>query len=222
MWGCAAPTARWRCATGCGRCCRSCSRSPPIHPASTPRTPGSRRPDAFGDWASWAEYVEFLKRTNSIVEHTQLWWSVRPHHSYGTVELRICDAQTTAEDSTALAGLIAACIAQAAIDHDDGVRVENPPARLLEENLWRAIRYGLDGRMIDLARGVEIPARAAVEGLWSWTEPAREAARIEVAPEGPTGAQRQRAALLDGGSLREVYADVVRETMTTYAQEVPA
>lgn len=88
--------------------------------------------------------------------------------------------------------------------------------------MWRAIRYGMDGRMIDLDRGSEIPARAAIEGLWSWTAPAREQARIEPALDGPTGAQRQRAALLDGRDLREVYADSVRETMTTYAQEVPA
>ena len=88
--------------------------------------------------------------------------------------------------------------------------------------MWRAIRYGMDGHMIDLARGIEIPARAAIEALWSWTAPARAEARIDVALEGPTGAQRQRAALQDGGDLREVYADTVRETMTTYAQEVPA
>jgi len=57
-------------------------------------------PDAFGDWRTYAEFVELLVRTRSIVEHTQLWWSVRPHHAYGTVEVRICDAQSDAEDST--------------------------------------------------------------------------------------------------------------------------
>lgn len=88
--------------------------------------------------------------------------------------------------------------------------------------MWRAIRHGMDGSMIDLERRSEIPARAAIEALWQWTAPAREEARIEPALDGPTGAQRQRAALLDGGDLREVYADSVRETMTTYAQEVPA
>ena len=94
--------------------------------------------------------------TNSIVEHTQLWWSVRPHHAFGTVEFRICDAQTRAEDSTALAGLITACIAQAALDYDDGALPEPVAGRYIEENMWRAIRYGLDGRMIDFerARGV--------------------------------------------------------------------
>ena len=93
---------------------------------------------------------------NSIVEHTQLWWSVRPHHDFGTVEFRICDAQTRAEDSTALAGLIAACIAQAALDYDEGALPEPVPGRYIEENMWRAIRYGMEGRMIDFEprRGV--------------------------------------------------------------------
>ena len=67
--------------------------------------------------------------TNSIVEHTQLWWSVRPHHAYGTVEVRICDAQSSAEESTALAGLIVACVAQAALDYDEGVPLDAAAGR---------------------------------------------------------------------------------------------
>ena len=179
-------------------------------------------PDAFGDWRTFRDYLELLIATRSIVEYTQVWWAVRPHASFGTVEVRICDAQVTAAESEGLASLIVACVGQALRDIDEGVPFEHPPHRLLEENMWRAIRYGLDGDMIDLARGVEIPARAAIEGLWSWTAPARAEARIDVALEGQTGAQRQRAALLDSGDLRGVYADTVRETMTTYAQEVPA
>src|SRR3954467_2895294 len=97
-------------------------------------------PDPFGSFRAYADYVEFLVKTGSIVEPTQLWWSVRPHHAFGTVEVRICDAQTRAEESTALAGLIAACVAQAAIDHDDGVPFEDPVRRMVEENFWRAIR----------------------------------------------------------------------------------
>jgi len=179
-------------------------------------------PDAFGDWRTFREYLELLIATRSIVEYTQVWWSVRPHASFGTVEVRICDAQVTAAESEGLAALIVACVGQALRDIDEGVPFVHPPQRLLEENMWRAIRYGLDGDMIDIARGVEMPARAAIEELWAWTAPARQAARIDVALEGQTGAQRQRAALTDGADLREVYADIVRETMTTYAQEVPA
>ena len=179
-------------------------------------------PDAFGGWRAFRKYLELLIATNSIVEYTQVWWSIRPHASFGTVEVRICDAQITAAESEGLASLVVACVAQALRDVDDGVPFEDPPHRLIEENVWRAIRYGLDGRMIDLGRGVEVPARAAVEELWAWSAPVRAEARIDVALEGPTGAQRQRAALLEGADLREVYADTVRETMTTYAQEVPA
>jgi carboxylate-amine ligase len=179
-------------------------------------------PDAFGNWRSFRDYLELLIATGSIVEYTQVWWSIRPHASFGTVEVRICDAQITAGESEGLAALIVACVGQALRDIDEGVPFEHAPHRLIEENVWRAIRYGMEGRMIDLQRGTEIPTRTAVEALWSWTAPVREQARIEPALDGPTGAQRQRAALLESGDLREVYAEAVRETMTTYAQEVPA
>ena len=130
-------------------------------------------PDPFGDWQTYGDFVDMLVRTNSIVEHTQLWWSVRPHHAYGTVEVRICDAQSDAAASTALAGLIVACVAQAALDHDAGVPFEDPPPRLVEENFWRAIRHGLDGRMLDLERVKEYPSAAIGERLLAWTAPAR-------------------------------------------------
>ncbi len=179
-------------------------------------------PDAFGGWRAFRDYLELLIATGSIVEYTQVWFSIRPHASFGTIEVRICDAQITAAESEGLASLVVACVSQAMRDVDARVPFEDPPHRLIEENMWRAIRYGMDGRMIDLRSGTEVPARAALDALWAWTAPAREAARIDVALDGATGAQRQRAALLEGGDLREVYADSVRETMTTYAQEVPA
>ena len=179
-------------------------------------------PDAFGGWPAFREYLDLLISTNSVVEYTQMCWSIRPHASFGTIEVRICDAQITAAESEELAGLIVGCVGQALRDIDDGVPFEDPAARLVEENMWRAIRYGMDGRMIDLGRGVEIETREALDELLAWTAPVRAEARIEAAFDGPSGAQRQRAALADGADLREVYALTVRETMTTYAQEVPA
>ena len=180
-------------------------------------------PDAFGSWDAYARYVELLVRTNSIVEHTQLWWSVRPHHRFGTVEVRICDAQTSAEDSTALAGLLVACVAQAALDHDDAVAPEPPPGRLIEENMWRAIRYGLEGKLVDLERGEEFPAAATVDRLLAWTAPARAALGIDAELPEENGAQRQRRALEEGASIEDVFAAEVAETQRTYAaQEVKA
>jgi carboxylate-amine ligase len=177
-------------------------------------------PDAFGSWRAYADYVDFLVRTNSIEEQTQIWWSVRPHHAYGTVELRICDAQTSAAGSTALAELIAACVAQAALDQDEGVPFDDPPHRLLEENLWRAIRYGLDGKLIDLGRAEEFPAAALADRLLAWTAPARAAmGGVEPQLAEENGAQRQRRALAAGASIDEVYAAEVAETQRTYAAE---
>jgi glutamate---cysteine ligase / carboxylate-amine ligase len=176
-------------------------------------------PDPFGGWEGYADYVDFLQQTRSIVEQTQIWWSVRPHHAYGTVELRICDAQSSAAESTALEALIAACIAQAAIDVADGVPFSDPPLRFIEENFWRAIRYGLDGRLIDLDRREEFPAAQVAERLLAWTAPARAELGVEPALPEENGAQRQRGALARGASMEEIYATEVAETQRTYAAE---
>lgn len=173
-------------------------------------------PDHYGSFDAYAEYVDFLVKVNSIVESTQIWWSVRPHHEFGTVEMRICDAQSSGEESLALAGLLAAAVAQAAIDEDEGVPLVPHAPRLIEENSWRAIRYGLDGNMIDLARREEFPAAALPERLADWTAPAREALGIDLVPSGENGAQRQRRALADGRTIEEVFAAEVELTQRTY------
>ena len=176
--------------------------------------------EPFGDWRTYAEFVELLARTNSVVESTQLWWSVRPHHMFGTVEVRICDAQTRGEESFGLAALIAACVAQTALDHDEG---RPPPApvrqREIEENLWRAIRYGMDGRLIDFDRGVEVEAAAEVARLMEWTEPAREALGLEVAVPERNGAQRARRAHEGGETIASIYRRELDETKRTYVPE---
>ena len=179
-------------------------------------------PDAFGSWAAFAEYIDLLVRTRSIVEYTQVWWSVRPHFAFGTVEVRICDIQPTATESDALAALIVACVAQAARDEDEGRPHEDLPRRLIEENFWRAIRFGMDGRLIDFDRLEDEPAPAALERLMAWTAPAR--AELGLDPQLPAlnGAQRQRRALDAGASMEEVYATSVQETRQSYAQEVPS
>jgi glutamate---cysteine ligase / carboxylate-amine ligase len=176
-------------------------------------------PSPFVDWATYAEFVDMLQRTASAVESTQLWWSVRPHHEFGTVEVRICDAQTRGEESFALAGLVAACIAQTALDYDEhGYDGAGAPLRdrEIEENLWRAIRHGMSGRLIDFRRGEEIEARAALEAVLAWTEPARVALGIEPLLPERNGAQRAREALDAGIALEDIYRDAVQETHRTY------
>ena len=182
-------------------------------------------PSSFRDWATYADFVATLQRVGSVVESTQLWWSVRPHHSFGTVEVRICDAQTRGEESFALAGLIAACIAQTAIDYDEhgyGGRGEPLAGREIEENLWRAIRYGAGGRMVDFRRGEELPTRAVLEEVLAWTGPAREHLGLDVTLPERNGAERAREALDSGVSIEDVYRDAVAETRRTYSGEKAA
>lgn len=176
-------------------------------------------PSPFLDWRRYAEFVATLQRTGTVVESTQLWWSVRPHHEFGTVEVRICDAQTRGEESFGLAGLIAACIAQTALDYDEhGYDGAGRPLldREIEENLWRAIRHGMSGRLIDFRKGVEVEARAALEGLLEWTAPARAGLGIEPQLPERNGAQRAREALDAGLAIEDIYRDAVHETHRTY------
>lgn len=177
-------------------------------------------PSPFRDWASYADFVDLLVRTGSVVESTQLWWSVRPHHSFGTVEVRICDAQTRGEEATGLAGLIAACVAQTALDYDEhGYDGTGAPQadREVEENLWRAIRYGADGKLIDFRRGVEVETRAALESVLAWTEPARSQLGIEVELPARNGAERAREAFRGGATIEQIQREAVTETRRTYA-----
>ena len=174
-------------------------------------------PDAFGSWDAWAEYVDLLARTHSIVEFTQLWWSVRPHHSFGTVEVRICDAQITAPEADELTRLIVACVRRAAEEVDAGEAPPDLPNRLIEENMWRAIRHGLDGRLLDLESPVivEYPASEAIDRLRAWTG-------TDVELPALNGAQRQRRMIDAGATPAEVYAGCVAATQSTYGSLEPA
>lgn len=168
-------------------------------------------PDVFGSWQSWHDYVALLLRTNSIVEFTQLWWSVRPHHSFGTIEVRICDAQTTAIEADALVELIVACAAQALREVDAGETPSDLPGRLIEENMWRAIRYGQDGKLLDLEAETieEYPAAEALDRLKAWTG-------ADIALPELNGAQRQRRMIDAGHTPYEVFRQCVEETRATY------
>jgi carboxylate-amine ligase len=169
-------------------------------------------PDAYDGWRGFEDYVAFLYRTGSITEHTQLWWSVRPHLAYPTVELRIMDGQPDLAEAQALAALSYALAVRCARAVDEGEPLPEVPRRLLEENLWRAIRYGLSGELIDFERGEAVPARARLEQLVEWVAPVAEevGAAAYLGVPGQNAAERQRARHEEGASLREIYAEQVR------------
>jgi carboxylate-amine ligase len=171
-------------------------------------------PDAFSSWAEYEEFVRFLYDTGSITEHTQIWWSVRPHLAFPTVEIRIADGQPDLPEAQALAAFSASLVARVARAYDEGRPVEPLPHRLIEENFWRALRYGLPGELLDFARGAPIPARQRLEELVEWVQPAAEeigAAPYLAVPE-RNAAERQIERLEAGATLEEIYAEQVRTT----------
>jgi carboxylate-amine ligase len=169
-------------------------------------------PDAYDGWAGFEEYVRFLYATESIDEHTQLWWSVRPHLAFPTVEVRICDAQPDLSAAQSLAALMYALGARFARALDEGEPLPDLSNRLLDENLWRAIRYGLTGGLIDFERGEVVPARARIEALIEWVQPV--AAEIGAAPylavPDANASERQYGRLEELGSARDVFVELVR------------
>jgi glutamate---cysteine ligase / carboxylate-amine ligase len=178
-------------------------------------------PDALADWAAYAEFVRFLIATDSIREHTEIWWSVRPHQAFPTVETRICDAQPEFAEAVAVAGLMVALSAHFARALDEGRPLPDHPPRLLEENMWRAIRWGMNGELIDFEQGRSLPARARLDALLE--EVAEVASELGIAPylaplEGENAAQRYVARLAGGAPPQELWPGVVERTERSAAE----
>jgi carboxylate-amine ligase len=171
-------------------------------------------PDAFASWDEYEGFVRFLYRTGSITEHTQIWWSVRPHLAFPTIEIRICDGQPDLGEAHALAALAASIVARVARAYDEGNPVAPLPHRLIEENFWRAIRYGLHGELLDFERGAAVPGRQRLEELTEWALPAAEeigATAFLAIPE-QNAAERQIERFAAGASLREIYGEQLQVT----------
>lgn len=179
-------------------------------------------PDVFADWADYDRYVRFLLATESIREHTEIWWTVRPHQSFGTVEMRACDALPDVAESIALAAFQTALAARAARQYDDGTLP--PPDRPsdIEENLWRALRWGMSRPLIDLETRRTVPAADRIRGLLDACQP--EIDRLGLAPwlvpldgllAAGDHASRWKARVEGGEDMAAVHAEQVRITMTS-------
>ncbi len=162
-------------------------------------------PDPLCDWNEYAAFVDLLIRTGSIVESTQIWWSIRPHHDFGTIEVRIADGQTEMGEALAVTALSLALIARFAADYDAGVPTPAHPSRFIEENLWRAQRHGLDGEMIDLDTGDVRSTTDSIRALLDWSAPVHAGlglspflAHVPIMLSEGNGAQRQRRAFEQG------------------------
>ena len=177
-------------------------------------------PEPFDDWADYDRFVRWLVDTRSIREHTEIWWCVRPHQSYGTVELRNADALADVRESIAVMAYAYALSARRLRAIDEGEPLPELRGRHIEENMWRAIRFGLSGELIDYERGmVSVPAAERVRAQLADAAP--EIAALGLEPyleplqhmlDHGNSAQRSIAALEAGATLEELFADQVRVT----------
>ena len=169
-------------------------------------------PDAYAGWSDFEQYVRKLYETGSIDEHTQMWWSVRPHLAFPTVEIRICDAQPDLEEARSLAAFCYALTARLARAYDEGEPQPERPHRWIEENFWRAIRYGLSGDFIDLESFEVRSTRTTLDRLVEWVLPIAEELGCAsfLAVPAANAAERQIARFEQGASLEEIYAEQVR------------
>lgn len=188
------------------------------------RFPRTGIPDAFSTWDDFENLVDAMVRTGCIDDAKRIWWDIRPHPFFHTIEFRICDMQTKAEETVTLAALMQAIVAKLYRLRERNLGFRQYHRSLLMENRWRAMRHGLEGKLIDFGKEQEVPiADLLDELLWFIDEVVDdlgsrshvEHARTMIA--GGNGSQRQLATFQRTGDLRAVVANIVKET----AVEVP-
>lgn len=127
-------------------------------------------PDHFESYQQFQSYVDLLVKMNCIQNGSKIWWDIRPHHLFPTLEFRICDIPTRVDDTIAVAALFQAIVAKldGLIDKNLGFRLYH--RRLIQENKWRAIRYGLDGMLLDLGKQKEVPVKDLIRELLDFVD----------------------------------------------------
>jgi carboxylate-amine ligase len=182
--------------------------------------PRSGIPPLFNSWSELTSLVDLLVRTNCIPDGTKLWWDVRPNWKYPTLEFRVCDVCTRVEEAVCVAALFQALIAKLWKLRRDNVTFRIYPLSLIEENKWRAVRYGLDGKLLDLGKEEELPARVLIHELIEWflgdvldelgTRKEVEYA-FHILKHG-SSSERQLRTFAQTGDLKDVVDQLIRET----------
>ncbi len=183
------------------------------------RLPHTGMPDAFASLAEYDDYIDLLVATDCIEDATKIWWDVRLHPSFDTLEFRICDAQSRVDDTIALAALTQAIVARLQQLWREKKTFPVYPRRLLEENRWRAARFGLEGELIDFERRTVRPAKELIRELLDFVAPASDELgssaalmHIEKMLREGTGADRQLAVWEESQDLKSVVDHLVAET----------
>ncbi len=176
-------------------------------------------PPSYKDWADYEREIDFMVRSGVMEDYTYLWYDVRPHPKFGTVEIRVCDAQTRVEHTLALAALIQAMVKELAEHFDEGRQLADYPWQMLDENKWLAARHGLEGELVDLPSservGTRTLARRLLDRLREHAQDLGSAAELDGVEDllaRGNGASRQVVVYEANHDLREVMAHIVRAT----------
>ena len=186
-------------------------------------------PDHFDSYAAFQRYIDLLIKTGCIDNGKKIWWDVRPHPFFPTLEFRICDIPTRVDDTVAIAGLFQAIVAKLdrLIDKNLGFRLYR--RMLVQENKWRAVRYGLDGKMIDFGKQKEVPTRDLVRELLDFVDDVlddlgsrKEVEHIHTILERGTSADEQLQVFAETNDLKSVVDRLIERTVENVPEEWPA
>jgi glutamate---cysteine ligase / carboxylate-amine ligase len=176
-------------------------------------------PPTYKNWADYERRIEFMVRTHVIEDYTYLWYDVRPHPNFGTVEIRVMDAQTHVEHTLGLAALTQALVRELALHYEAGKQLSKYPFEMLDENKWLAARHGLEGELVDLPKSERVAtrelARRLLDRMREHAEDlgaSTELAAVEDLLERGNGAARQVVVYEANHDLREVMAEIVTAT----------
>jgi len=184
-------------------------------------------PDHFDSYQSFQRYVDLLLKTNCIGNPKKIWWDVRPHPYFPTLEFRICDIPTRVDDTVAIAALFQAIVAKLnkLIDKNLGFRLYRK--MLIQENKWRAVRYGLDGKMIDFGKQTEVPVRDLILELLEFVDEVldeldsrKEVEHIHTILQRGTSADEQLQVFQETNDLKAVVDRLIERTIENVPREV--
>jgi carboxylate-amine ligase len=177
-------------------------------------------PPRYDDFADWARRIQFMYESKVIRDYTYLWYDVRPHPNFGTVEVRVMDSQTRVEHTLALAALVQAMVKELAEHYEEGGKLSRYPYEMLDENKWLAARHGMESELVDLPDTARVPARELAQRLLDRLRPhARELgslAELECLSdilENGNGASRQVVVFGANHDLREVVREILDATV---------
>jgi carboxylate-amine ligase len=181
--------------------------------------PRTNLPDSFASYSEFENYVNLLIKTKSIDNAKKIWWDVRPHPFFDTVEVRICDIPLRAHETIAIAALIQATACKLWRLHSCNIDYRQYSRALLMENKFRAVRYGLDGKMIDFGKQIEVPARELILEYLTFVDDVldelgsrKEIAYIHTMLNQGSGADRQLKVFRETRDLKAVVDYMAAET----------